>query len=1106
MTTSAHAWYKDAVIYQLHVRSFYDANGDGIGDFRGLTQKLDYLQELGVTALWLLPFYPSPLKDDGYDIADYRSINPDYGTLEDFQAFLHEAHQRGLRVITELVLNHCSDQHEWFQQARRAKPGDPIRDYFVWSDTPEKYQDARIIFKDFEPSNWSWDAVAGAHYWHRFYHHQPDLNYDNPAVRQEMMQILDHWLSMGVDGLRLDAVPYLFEREGTTCENLPETHAALKELRAYVDARFEDRMLLAEANQWPEDAVAYFGDGDECHAAFHFPVMPRLFMAVQMEDRFPVIDIMLQTPPIPENCQWFLFLRNHDELTLEMVTDEERDYMYRMYARDPQARINLGIRHRLAPLLGNDRRKIELLNGLLMSLPGTPVVYYGDEIGMGDNIFLGDRDGVRTPMQWSSDRNAGFSRASSQRLYLPVISDFEYHYEALNVETQQRHVSSLLSWMKRLIAVRQQHSVFGTGSLKFLTPDNGRVLAFVREDEQQRILVVANLSRSAQFVQLDLSEWEGDSLTELFGGGHFPQIGKLPYLLTLGPYAFYWFTLNPAHTARLPSQTLTQPLSRPQETEKRSLPTVRASGTWMNLFSGRTQNRVAATLPSFLNRQSWFLGQSRRIQEISILDVVPLGVNEAEPEICMLLIEVNYHSGEPETYALPLGIGSEETLPWGEGSGEPSILARFQIDGDRPMSGVLYDAATNPRFHELLIDIVAQRRQLRGREGLLTGKALTAALTSSDTEKTEAEPFELKLFRRVEEGISPDVEIRKFLAEEGSFPHIVPLVGTIQYEQQREPWTVGLLQEQVMHEGTAWDYTLNVLSRILEEAVADPKAEAPPQIGLRTASLLQAAAAGLPQELLDLCGSYLSEAELLGQRAAEMHRALASAPYGTPFSVEPFTLFYQRALYQRVRSRIVRSLATLRRKRGELPEEACALIPDPDQLEQRSLEQIEWILQRKVRATRIRAHGNFHLGNVLYTGKDLLITNFEGLPGRPITERRIKRTPLGDVTDMLYSLHDACAAVLAEHTARGLLASEQIPRLEAWLHSWLAGSAATLLHTYLATAGDAAWLPPNRDDMIQLLDMFRLEKAYIQLTHALAQQLDELDDALRGISHLLEGE
>ena len=546
MTTSSDRddWYHDAVIYEVHVRAFRDENADGVGDFRGLTQKLDYIHDLGVTALWLLPFYPSPLRDDGYDIADYTAIHPAYGTMRDFRRLLREAHKRDLKVITELVINHTSDQHPWFQRARRSPPGSPERDFYVWSDTPDRYKEARIIFQDTETSNWSWDPVAKAYYWHRFFSHQPDLNYDNPAVHQAVFDILDFWLEAGVDGLRLDAVPYLYQREGTMCENLPETHQFLKGLRARVDSKYQGRMLLAEANQWPEDAVAYLGEGDECHMAFHFPLMPRLFMGLRMENRFPIIDILEQTPEIPESAAWAIFLRNHDELTLEMVTDEERDYMYRVYAIDPRMRINVGIRRRLAPLLGNDRRKIELLNGLLLSLPGTPVIYYGDEIGMGDNVYLGDRNGVRTPMQWSGDRNAGFSEANPQSLYFPVITDPEYHYESVNVAVQRANPNSLWWWMKRALAMRQNLPELSRGRLEFVSSDNPKVLTFVRRHQERAVLVVANLARHAQPVTVDLSEFSGIHPREVLGHTRFPTVGDAPYQRTLGPHESYWFALE----------------------------------------------------------------------------------------------------------------------------------------------------------------------------------------------------------------------------------------------------------------------------------------------------------------------------------------------------------------------------------------------------------------------------------------------------------------------------------------------------------------------------------------------------------------------------------
>ncbi|MDQ3930411.1 MAG: maltose alpha-D-glucosyltransferase [Chloroflexota bacterium] len=536
-------WYKDAIIYELHVKAFYDSNGDGIGDFNGLTEKLDYLQDLGIDTIWLLPFYKSPLRDDGYDIADYYSVHPNYGTVADFKRFLKEAHRRNLRVLADLVLNHTSDQNAWFQEARTST--DPRkRNWYVWSDTVHKYEQARIIFTDTERSNWTWDEVARAYYWHRFFSHQPDLNFDNPAVRREMLRVIKFWMDQGLDGFRADAVPYLFEREGTNCENLPETHEYLKEVRRFVDQHYEGKVLLAEANQWPADLLPYFGNGDEFQMCFNFPLMPRIFMSLRREERWPIIEIISQLPKIPENCQWGIFLRNHDELTLEMVTDEERDYMYYEYARDPRMKINIGIRRRLAPLLDNGRRQIELLNNLLLTLPGTPVLYYGDELGMGDNIFLGDRDGVRTPMQWTSDRNAGFSRADPARLYSPVINDPVYGYQSINVEAQMRTQTSLLRWMRRMIHVRKKYPVFGRGDITFLNPANPKVLAYIRHHEDVDVLCVSNLSRFAQPVELDLAQFNGRRPIELIGETPFPRIGELPYFLTLGPHSFFWFRLQ----------------------------------------------------------------------------------------------------------------------------------------------------------------------------------------------------------------------------------------------------------------------------------------------------------------------------------------------------------------------------------------------------------------------------------------------------------------------------------------------------------------------------------------------------------------------------------
>ena len=738
-------WYKNAIIYEVPVRAFADSNGDGIGDFRGLTEKLDYLQDLGVTAVWLLPFFPSPLKDDGYDIADYTSVNPIYGTLEDFKEFLAAAHQRGIRVIIELIVNHTSDQHPWFQRARRAPKGSQERDFYVWSDTPEKYQEARIIFQDFESSNWAWDPIAKAYYWHRFYYHQPDLNYENAQMREAVFEVLDFWLEMGVDGLRLDAVPYLYEREGTNCENLPETHAFLKDLRARIDEKFPNRMLLAEANQWPEDAAQYYGNGDECQMNFHFPLMPRLFMALRMEDNFPIVDILQQTPPIPDNCQWALFLRNHDELTLEMVTDEDRDYMYQVYAQDPVMRVNLGIRRRLAPLLGNDRREIELLNSLLLSLPGTPVLYYGDEIGMGDNVYVGDRNGVRTPMHWTSDRNAGFSRANPQRLYLPVIVDSEYHYEAVNVEAQRANPNSLWYAMKRLIATRRRFQALGRGNFELLRPNNRKVLAFTRTYEEEHILVVANLSRFVQTVELDLSAFNGLEPVEVFGHTEFPAIGESPYFLSLSPYGFYWFTLKRKLT-----------LTQPPKTEA-DLPTLAISGQWQNVFSQpqslETRNFVSqleSILSDYLYTCTWFGGKTQTIQSAKIIEAIPLPytvlsgelsteVRTQESELrtaMMVWLQVDYIRGNPETYML--------LLAYAEGEQAMQLLTEMpQAVVTRLQSGILFDAIADKGFLDFPLDAIAHNRSYTGMAGELVATA-TDLFSQLSGDASDLEPTVLK--------------------------------------------------------------------------------------------------------------------------------------------------------------------------------------------------------------------------------------------------------------------------------------------------------------------------------------------------------------------------
>jgi len=1072
-------WFKDAVIYQLHVRAYCDGDGDGIGDFRGLISKLDYLEQLGVTALWLLPFYPSPLRDDGYDTADYMSVNPAYGTLADFQEFLNEAHRRSIRVITELVLNHTSDQHAWFQRARRAAPGTPERDFYVWSETPDRYREARIIFKDFEPSNWSWDPVANAYYWHRFYSHQPDLNWENAEVEKVMFETIDFWLNMGVDGLRLDAVPYLIERDGTNCENLPETHAVLRRLRAHIDSRFPDRMLLAEANQWPEEAAAYFGkDGDECSMAFHFPVMPRLFMALQMEDRFPIIDILEQTPAIPANSQWAMFLRNHDELTLEMVTDEERDYMYRVYASDQRARINLGIRRRLAPLLRNSRRKIELLNVLLLSLTGTPIIYYGDEIGMGDNIYLGDRNGVRTPMQWSMDRNAGFSRANAQQLYFPVIIDSEYHYEAVNVETQERNLSSLLWWTRRIVAMRQRFKAFGRGSMEFLASDNPRVLAFVKEFEEERILVVANLSRFAQPVELDLARWQGLRPREVFSHNPFPVIAAEPYFLTMGPHDYLWLTMEPEQDPLRIGTAFTPP-------------TVERAPTWANALAAlKSAPFEERTLPECLRHCRWFGGKAQSLRRVQVQDVQPLGPDAG----ALAFLEAGYFDAAPETYILPL-----QLAPASQAS--DSIVAKFQsTEGE----GVLFDALDDEPFRAALFDIIAGEKRLSGGKGELVGYCgallkehlaeLTLPLPSRALKAEQSNSaviydgrFFLKLYRKPEVGENPDAELLRFLSERQKFGNVPGYCGAIEHRINGERRVLALLVAHVPNEGDAWTWTLDSLGRYFERVLS----ELPTNLAIT------------PERVDEIVGGvYPERVRILAERTAQMHLALAAEQNDPNFVPEEFTGLYQRSLYQSMRAGTRRMGQLLERKLGDLPEkhrdEVAALLRRETDILKRQSD----MLEHKIQATRIRLHGDYHLGQVLSTGRDFMIIDFEGEPARSLSERRIKRSPLRDVAGMLRSFHYAAHTALAR--LHGLRAEEAA--LDAWAEAWVDRISRDFLETYLATAQGASFIPRDPAALKMMLNLYLLEKAEYEVCYELNNRPEWIFIPVRGILRILDGE
>jgi maltose alpha-D-glucosyltransferase/alpha-amylase len=1199
-------WYKDAILYEVHVRAFADSDGDGMGDFRGLTAKLDYLRDLGITAIWLLPFYPSPWRDDGYDIADYTSVHPAYGTLDDFRAFLDAAHRRDLKVVTELVINHTSDRHPWFERARRAAPGTPERDFYVWSDSPDRYADARIIFTDTETSNWTWDPVAKAYYWHRFFSHQPDLNFDNPQVHAALLAALDFWMELGVDGLRLDAVPYLYEREGTNCENLPETHAFLRRLRAHVDARFSRRMLLAEANQWPEDSIAYFGDPErgagECHMAFHFPVMPRLYMAIRMEDRYPVVDILEQTPPIPESCQWATFLRNHDELTLEMVTDEDRDYMYRVYARDTQARINVGIRRRLAPLMGKDRRRIELMNSLLFSLPGAPVLYYGDEIGMGDNIYIGDRNGVRTPMQWNGDRNAGFSAANPQRLYLPVIIDPEYHYQAINVDTQQSNPHSLLWWTRRLIHLRRRHRAFSRGSLEFLKPQNHHVLAFLRRHQDETLLVVANLSRFVQQVELDLGEMAGWTPVELFGGTALAAIeAGRPYTLTVGPHNFFWFALERERAGRRQGPRGAAMPSAAAAATVEDLPVIALAGAaagaaaagaaaaaeadWRSLFAGPRLLLLEAALARRLPDFRWFAGKARALRTVAVSEAIPLdflaaGDSAAAPASAyLLLLEVTYEQGEPERYALPVAFapdapaapGAAEASAAAPGAGEaPSgevehaaPLARVE-SGGAAAGGVLYDPFEEPDFARGLLAAIAAGRRCGGPASQVaawTAPSFAALAGEGGAGELEPRPLGaeqsnssvrygnrlvLKLFRKLEPGVNPDLEISRFLSEQTTFRHMPPLAGGLDLlglpagglglpagglalpaagsaalpgqpppPQQpadagrgREPVTLGLLQGFVPNEGDAWSYTLDALGRYFERVRTGWGRGDFGPAALPAAALLDLVKDGargeLPAELHERIGTYLTTVGLLGERTAELHIALAAAPpENAAFAPEPFSTLHQRSLYESMRTHASRTFDLLRQREDSLPAparaEAAAVLAAQGELRGR----FGRLLGPKVTATRSRTHGDYHLGQVLYTGKDFVILDFEGEPARSLSERRLKRSPLRDVAGMLRSFQYAAHARLFEELASGIIPAAEQALFESWALFWERWVSAAFLAAYLARAGSASFVPADRAELAALLDAYLLEKAIYELAYELNHRPGWVRIPLAGIRQIL---
>jgi maltose alpha-D-glucosyltransferase/alpha-amylase len=1076
-------WYKDAIIYELHVRAFMDSNADGIGDFPGLLSKLDYLQDLGVTCIWLLPFFPSPLRDDGYDIANYVDVNPSYGTISDFKQVLDAAHLRGMQIMIELVINHTSDQHPWFQAARNAPPGSPERDFYVWSQTDQLFKDARIIFTDTEKSNWTWDEVAKSYYWHRFFSHQPDLNFDNPVVIEEVLKAMRFWLDMGVDALRMDAIPYLVERDGTTCENLPETHVAIKKIRAAIDADYDNRLILAEANQWPTDVRPYFGDGDECHMAFHFPLMPRIYMALRQEDRLPITDIMAQTPAIPDICQWGLFLRNHDELTLEMVTADERDYMYLAYSADPRMRINVGIRRRLAPLVDNNRRRIELLNSLLLSFPGTPIMYYGDEIGMGDNIYLGDRNGVRTPMQWNSDRNAGFSTAVPARLYFPVITDPIWGYQSINVEAQQSDQSSLLHWTRNMIALRKLFHVFGRGTQEFLNPDNRKILAYVRryDDESvgssETILCVANLSRFSQPVSLDLAQFAGMIPVEMLGYVTFPAITDHPYPLTLAPYSFLWLELQPAPEVPGPVHV---PENEPA----------------LNLLSDGIEGLLAAPgleilqqlLITYLPRQRWFGAKSRTIKTVEVVDSATL----PDLNAALVFLQLTYDDDSTSVYQLPLAITIGDAAETIRTTDPASIVAVVTTPAG---PAILHDALAREEVRQSILDLIAANGELPTREGVLLGHrsdvfaavrgdALLPARTGSAEQSNTSILYDakliMKLFRRLQPGENPDTEIGRFLTETAHFTRIAPFLGDITLKSEHgEPITVAMLQGLVENEGDGWQWTLDELSHYYDNVATLPS---PHDLGAAPTFLSENESPPLAREH---AGLYLDAAALLGRRTAEMHLALATPTDNPAFISEPFTTDDLAADAKRIGAQISLSLEALKRGMSQLTEvvaDNAALV-----LSRR----IELFARAQAIAStnpgdagrRIRVHGDYHLGQVLRSRGDYVILDFEGEPARTLAERRARQSPLKDVAGMLRSFSYAAYAGLNAFAQRR---PDDAKNLEPWATLWQNAVSTEFLRAYrLAIDAVNPKLIPQPAQAQLLLNAYLLEKALYELLYEL---------------------
>ncbi len=1028
-------WYKDAVIYQLHVKSFFDSNNDGIGDFPGLISKLDYIADLGATAIWLLPFYPSPRRDDGYDIALYEGVSPDYGTMEDARRFIEAAHARGMRVITELVVNHTSDQHPWFQAARNAPKGSPERNYYVWADDDQGYQGTRIIFLDTEKSNWTYDPVAGQYFWHRFYSHQPDLNFDNPEVLDRILSVMRFWLDIGVDGLRLDAVPYLIERDGTSNENLSETHDILKKIRAHLDERYTGRMLLAEANMWPEDTQQYFGEnGDECHMAFHFPLMPRMYMAIAKEDRFPITDILRQTPAIPDNCQWAIFLRNHDELTLEMVTDSERDYLWTVYAADRRARLNLGIRRRLAPLLQRDRRRIELMNALLLSMPGTPVIYYGDEIGMGDNIHLGDRDGVRTPMQWSPDRNGGFSRADPEQLVLPPIQDPLYGYFALNVEAQLRDPHSLLNWTRRVLAIRKRHPSMGRGTFRLLYPGNRKILAYLRSHENETILCVANLSQTLQAVELDLSEFEQRVPVEMAGGTPFPPVGRFPYLLTIPAYGFYAFNLSSQMAE--PSWHSSPPEQLPE------FETLVLRGGLADVVSERHRPALERdALPAYVRRRRWFASRKEQIGAVRLSWAMPLPRAGNNVFLAEIAIEV---AGGTERYVMPLAIAWEDQQP----SALSVQLALTRVRQGRRV-GYLTDALTLDSMPHAVVRALRSGTALPLPDGGDLRFVATSRLAGLDippearihrirAEEANStivieEKATFKVIRRTLFGIHPESEMVRYLTQQ-NYANTAPLLGeVVRFDPEGRPAVLALLLGYVGNQGDAWNWVIDQLRRALTAST---------QGGQDVEQSFEEQLSGLSPFM-----------RAVGRRLAEFHAVLARQTDNPAFAPEFANEAHVSAWAEAARTALEKAFATLETDRqwtsDDVREEVLAILAARQGL----LAAVDRLAAAGNGAILTRIHGDFHFAQVMVSGGDAYIMNFEGNPHDSTEVRRMKDSPWRDVAGLVRSIDAAAAHVdfsgkeihglASTHQRRALMENFKSRALRAFLSGYVDGGATT---------------------------------------------------------------